>query len=471
MADGGEPSAVAALITRQRAALALAGSPPAALRRERLAALQALLDKNEDEVVAAVAKDFGVRSPVETRLTDLFLVAAQIALARRRLGRWMRSRHVPTPLYLWPGRSRIIPQPLGVVGVIGAWNYPVATLFAPMVCALAAGNSVILKPSEQAPRTAETLTRLVAERFDPAVVTTICGGPEIAAEFSGAGFDHLFFTGSGGIGRHVATAAAATLTPVTLELGGKSPGILDPGCDLPAAAGAIAFGKFLNAGQTCVGVDYILAPEAMHVPLAAILAQKFTAMFPNWPEGGDYTDILSQRHFDRLQALLDDAVARGAKVVRLASSTATKGRSFPPTLLFGVNDTMRVMNEEIFGPLLPVVAAENADDAIAYVAKRDKPLALYWFGRNRAVRERIIAETFSGGVTINGAASHVFHRALPFGGVGPSGNGAYFGEAGFRRFSKDKAVFIHGPFSAMPLLAPPYSARTDKLLRIMRRVL
>jgi coniferyl-aldehyde dehydrogenase len=458
-------------LAQQQKAFARNGTPSAAERRALLASLVRLLTENEVEIIDAVAADFGVRAHVETRLTDLLLIHAQIALTSRKLGRWMKPRRVPTPMYLWPGLSKVVPQPLGVVGIIGAWNYPVATLLAPMVCAIGAGNRVILKPSEQAPRTAETMARLLAQYFEPEMVTTILGGPEVAAEFANSQFDHIFFTGSGAIGRRVAVAAAENLVPVTLELGGKSPAIIDPGCKIETAINAIAFGKFLNAGQTCVGVDYIIAPKGLHEPVVTALQNRFNTMFPNFPVSTDYTHILTQRHFDRLQAILDDAIAKGARAIRLSTSSSANGRAFPPTVLLDVNDSMRVMNEEIFGPLLPIVACQTTDDAIAYVNARDKPLALYWFGRDRKACDMIIEKTFSGGVTINGTATHVFQRALPFGGVGPSGTGEYFGEAGFHRFSKQKSVFVHGPFSTMPLLAPPYTARTDRLLSIMRKIL
>ena len=461
---------IADRVARRRAQAMIEPSPSARVRRGRLAALRRLLDEGEDQLTTAVSADFGVRSRVETRLTDLFLVRAQLELAHRKLGRWMRRRRVPTPMYLWPGRSWVLPQPLGVVGVIGTWNYPIATVLAPAVCALAAGNRVIAKPSEQAPRTSEVLAKLIAEYFSPDVFDTVCGGPEVAAEVAAAPFDHLVFTGSAGVGRKVATAAAQNLTPVTLELGGKCPAILDPGCDLEAAVAAIAFGKLLNAGQTCVGVDYVLAPRAMHGALVEALKRRFSRMFPAWPQGGDYTHIISERHFGRLQALLEEAVARGAEAVPLSTGPGT-ARAFPPTVVLSPSDDMRLMQEEIFGPILPIVACEDADQAIAYVNARDKPLALYWFGRDAATRDRVLDRTFSGGATVNGAATHVFQRSLGFGGVGLSGMGEYLGETGFRRFSKEKSVFVHGPVNPIALLSPPYGPRTDALLSLLGRLI
>ena len=469
LVEAAERDLAGRIARRQRLAFAEL-SPSARLRRERLSSLRRLLDAGEDRLTAAVSADFGVRSRVETRLTDLFLVRAQLELAHSQLPRWMRRRRIPTPMYLWPGRSYVLPQPLGVVGVIGTWNYPIATVLAPAVGALAAGNRVIAKPSEQAPRTSEVLAELIAEHFSPDVFDTVCGGPEVAAEVAAAPFDHLVFTGSANVGRKVAAAAAQNLTPVTLELGGKCPAILDPGCDLEAAVAAIAFGKFLNAGQTCVGVDYVLAPQAMHGALVEALKRRFSRMFPAWPQGDDYTHIISGRHFGRLEGLLQDAIARGGEAVPLSPGPG-EGRAFPPTVVLNTGDDMGLMQEEIFGPILPIVACEDADQAIAYVNARDKPLALYWFGRDAATRDRVLERTFSGGATVNGAATHVFQRGLGFGGVGLSGMGEYFGETGFRRFSKEKSVFMHGPVNPIALLSPPYGPRTDALLSLLGRLI
>ena len=461
----------ATLLQAQRQAFLLEGTPPKTTRRARLAQLREMLRAGESELAAAVADDFGTRSAIETRLTDLFLVRAQLELALGKLGGWMRRRRKATPLYLWPGSSHVLPQPLGSVGVIGTWNYPIATVLAPAVCALAAGNRVMLKPSEQSSRTSSVLARLIGEYFPPDVMTCVLGGADVAAEFAATPFDHLVFTGSGGIGRQVAIAAAANLTPVTLELGGKCPAILDPSCDLDAAVTGIAFGKFLNAGQTCVGVDYILAPKSMHAALTEALQRRFATMFPEWPASDDFTHIISERHFARLRELVEDAAAQGATVTTFGGTTTVPGRAFPPTLMTDVHDAMRVLREEIFGPILPIISCEDSDAAIAYVNARDKPLALYWFGRDRAARDRVVHQTYSGGVTINGAATHVFQRNLAFGGVGASGIGEYFGEAGFRRFSKLKPIFRHGIVNPIALLSPPYNARTSRLISWMGRLL
>jgi coniferyl-aldehyde dehydrogenase len=386
-----------------------------------------MVEDGEAQLAEAISADFGNRSRIETRLTDILLVVSQTKLALRRIARWSRTRRVTTPIYMWPGTSKLLPQPLGVVGVIGAWNYPVATILGPAGCALAAGNRVVLKPSEQAPRTAEVLAGMIADRFAPEVLSVVLGGTDVATRFAALKFDHLVFTGSGAVGRKVAAAAAANLTPVTLELGGKCPAILDTSCNLDEAVSALLFGKFLNAGQTCIGVDYVLCPQAMQERLVLALRKCVTAAFPNWAENPDYTHILSQRHLARLEALLADARAKGASVQPLVPEMRSNGRAFQPTVVLGATEAMRLTQEEIFGPILPIVTCQTHDDAIAYINSREKPLALYWMGRNARIRDQVMAKTFSGGATVNGAVMPVYQQNFGFGGVGPSGMGEYLG--------------------------------------------
>jgi coniferyl-aldehyde dehydrogenase len=378
---------------------------------------------------------------------------------------------VPTPIYLWPGSSRVLPQPLGVVGVIGTWNYPVATVLAPAVCALAAGNRVLVKPSEQAPRTADVLAQIIADTFAPEVMSAVLGGADVAARVASLPFDHLVFTGSGAVGRKIAAAAAASLTPLTLELGGKCPAILDPSCDLDQAVSALLFGKFLNAGQTCIGVDYVLAPRTMQERLISALRARVAKAFPDWASNPDYTHIVSARHFTRLVELLTDGRAKGATVSALVPEVKANGRAFPPTVVTGATDDMRLLQEEIFGPILPIITCESHEEAIAYINARDKPLALYWFGHNARVRDEVLARTYAGGVTVNGTVMHVFQQNLGFGGVGASGIGEYLGETGFRRFSKEKPIFIQRRPNALGMLAPPYTRQTDRLLAMFRKLL
>ncbi len=460
-----------ARLDRQRRAFLLEGTPTVATRRRRIRTLLSMVENGAAELSQAICADFGNRSAVETRLTDILLVVSQAKMALRRLPRWARARRVPTPIYLWPGSSRILPQPLGVVGVIATWNYPVATLLGPAICALAAGNRVLVKPSEQAPRTAETLARMIGECFEPDVMSCVLGGADVAAQVSSLPLDHLVFTGSGAVGRKVAAAAAQNLTPVTLELGGKCPAILDPSCDLNQAVSALLFGKFLNAGQTCIGVDYLLVPKAMQVPLIAALRARVMDAFPNWAHNPDYTHIASERHLLRLQELLTEARAKGAKVSALVPDAIANGRAFPPTIVVGASDDLRLMREEIFGPILPIITCESHEEAIAHINSRDKPLALYWFGHDARIRDDVLARTFAGGVTVNGTVMHVFQQNLGFGGVGASGMGEYLGETGFRRFSKEKPIFIQYRPNALKFLAPPYTRWTDRILNVFTKLL
>jgi coniferyl-aldehyde dehydrogenase len=292
------------------------------------------------------------------------------------------------------------------------------------------------------PRTAEILSRMIADDFNPEVISTILGGSDISASFASLKFDHLVFTGSGAIGRKVAAAAAANLTPVTLELGGKCPAILDPSCNLEQAVTALLGGKFLNAGQTCVGVDYVLAPIAMQERLVAALRKRIIEAFPNWADNPDYSHIASKRRFSRLEELPTDARAKGARVISLVRASRPDGRVFPPTVVLDATDDMHLMREEIFGPIMPIIACENHDEAIEYVNLRDKPLALYWFGHDARKRDEVLSRTYSGGVAVNGAVTHVFQQKFGFGGVGASGMGECLGETGFRRFSKEKPIFF-----------------------------
>jgi coniferyl-aldehyde dehydrogenase len=456
----------------QRTAFADEMFPSREVRVDRLNRLQRLTEKYESAIEAAIAADFGHRSRHETELSEIYLVLSGIRHARRHVGRWMRPRRVATPVHMWPGRSEIFAQPLGVVGVISPWNYPFQLAMLPALGALAAGNRVLLKPSELTPSFSDLLREIVAEFFSPREFAVILGDVEIAQAFSRLPFDHLFFTGSTAVGREVALAAAANLTPVTLELGGKSPAIVDTDCDVAVAAPRIAYGKLLNAGQTCVAPDYVLVPRARVDEVVAAIAAAATAMYPSFADNPDYTGIVSDRHYRRLAALVADAEAGGAKAVRVdaaGQAAAAAARKFLPTLLVGVGDDMAVMREEIFGPVLPVVPYDTLDDAIAYVNRHPRPLALYWFGRRAANRDRVLRATVSGGVTTNDACWHVAQENLPFGGVGASGSGAYHGEQSFRTFSKDKPVFHQARFNGFWLFRPPYGRRFKAAIALLKR--
>jgi len=454
----------------QRRAFAADPNPPLAVRRQRLDRLLALIDDNEKAFITAVDADFGGRAAQETRIAELFVTRSAIVYARRRLARWMRTRRVPTALPFLPARNRLAAQPLGVVGVVSPWNYPIQLTLCPLVAALAAGDRALLKPSELTPRVSALLAELTARYFDPDLVSVVVGDAETGRAFVALPFDHLLFTGSTAVGRQVAVAAAVNLTPVTLELGGKSPAIFDLSCDLAQASARLAAGKLFNAGQTCVAPDYLLVPRGQADAAAAALAAAMTRLYPKFAANPDYTAIISERHRSRLVALVAEAREAGARIVEInpAGESFADSRKLAPTLVIGAPQTSRLMREEIFGPLLPIVEYERIDDAIATINHGERPLALYWFGRDAARRKRVLRETIAGGVTVNDCLLHFVQEGQPCGGVGASGVGAYHGEWGFRTFSKLKPVFHQSNLSGFPLLRPPYGKMTDWVLGALR---
>ena len=456
----------------QKRAFAADPDPPVAARRQRLDRLLALIDDHEDAFVAAVDADFGGRAAQETRIAELFVTRSAILYARRRLARWMRTRRVPTALPFLPGRNRLAPQPLGVVGIVSPWNYPIQLTLCPLAAALAAGDRALIKPSELTPRVSALLAELAAKYFDPDLVSVIVGDAEIGKAFVALPFDHLLFTGSTAVGRQVAAAAAANLTPITLELGGKSPAIFDPSCNLAQASARVAAGKLFNAGQTCVAPDYLLVPRGQADAAAAALATAMARLYPTLVANPDYTAIISERHRARLADLAVEARDAGARVVEInpANESFAGSRKLAPTLVIGAPPTSRLMREEIFGPLLPIVEYDQVEDAIAFVNRGDRPLALYWFGRDAARRARVLSETITGGVTVNDCLLHFVQEGQPCGGVGASGVGAYHGEWGFRTFSKLKPVFHQSNLSGFPLLRPPYGKVTDWILGALKRL-
>ena len=458
------------LLDLQQRAFAADPMPGRAVRHDRLGRLLAVVEQHADAFAAAISEDFGHRSRHETLIAEIFVVAAAIKHARRHLAKWMRMRRAPTAIQYRPGYNRVLPQPVGVVGVVSPWNYPLQLALGPAVGALAAGNRVMLKPSELTPRTSALLERTVGECFAEDEFAVISGGADTGRDFVELPFDHLLFTGSTAVGRLVAQAAAKNLTPVTLELGGKSPAILDPSCDLALAAPRLALGKLLNAGQTCIAPDYALVPAAQVERFTAAMCAAVTGMYPRTVDNDDYTSIVSDRHYARLERLLEDAKAKGASVVELGEKPDPARRRMPPVLVLGVNDGMDLMKEEIFGPLLPVVSYGSIDEAIGYVNRHDRPLALYWFGEDAASRDRVLARTVSGGVTVNDCLWHFAQEDLPFGGIGASGMGAYHGEAGFRAFSKEKPVFFQAKLNGMFLMRPPYGRVFERMVALLRRI-
>ena len=432
-------------------------APDLSLRLDRLARLRALIAENRTAVADAVSADFGNRSPDETGLLEVVPALNAVRHARRNVKRWMRPERRPVDMVFQPARAWVRHEPLGVVGIISPWNYPLLLALAPLVDALAAGNRAMLKPSEMTPRFSEVLQRLVVERFDPGEVTVATGGVDVAEAFSRLPFDHLVFTGSTSVGRKVMQAAAANLTPVTLELGGKSPAIVCPGYPADKAAESIAFGKFLNGGQTCIAPDYALVPKAEVGRFADAVLAAADKRYPTIAENGDYTAMITGRHFERLARAIDEAEAGGA-VLRVHEDAGTReARKIGPTVVTGVPPDSLLMREEIFGPVLPVIGYDDLDGALRFVRERDRPLALYCFSDDKAERERVLTGATSGGVTVNGTLLHIAQDTLPFGGIGASGIGAYHGRDGFRRLSHQRAVYEVGRFNGFErMLGPPY---------------
>jgi coniferyl-aldehyde dehydrogenase len=439
-------------------------------RQARLDALIALVHDNAERFVTAISGDFGHRSAHETRLLELFPSLEAIRHTRSHFGAWMKPQKKSASIWFRPGRARIIPQPLGVVGIIVPWNYPLFLAISPLAAALAAGNRVMIKMSEFTPRTGELLAELVAKYFNAEDVSVVLGDASVGADFARLPFDHLLFTGSTKVGHDIMRMAADNLTPVTLELGGKSPAIVGPEYSMAKAAERIMVGKLLNAGQTCIAPDYVLVPAGHEQAFIEAARGVVAKCFPDMANTPDYTAIVNDRHYQRLQAYVADARERGAQIEPLSTALADDTRrKLPPLALLKVDDNMRVMQDEIFGPLLPVLPYKDLDAAIAYVNQHPRPLALYYFGHDGAARDRVLNETVAGGVTINDTILHIAQEELPFGGVGPSGMGHYHGVEGFRTFSKQKAVFYQSRLNGMSLFNPPYGAMFERLTKFLIR--
>jgi coniferyl-aldehyde dehydrogenase len=437
-------------------------------RRGDLTRLRQAFKARLDEMAKVVAADFGQRSRHDSLMADGMTVLSEIDHMLKHLRRWMRPKKVHVDYRFQPGRAEIRAQPLGVVGVISPWNYPVNLALNPLAAAIAAGNHVMLKPSEHTPRTAEFLADLLTRVFPADRVQTVIGGADVAARFAELTFDHLFFTGSTQVGRLVMQSAAKNLVPVTLELGGKSPVIVAPDFPLDIAANRIAAGKLLNAGQTCIAPDYVLAPRGKGAELTERIGAYVTSSYANFSQSPDATAIVNERQHQRLLKLIDDARAHGATVTTFGDHDLSR-RLLAPTVIGNATDAMAVMQEEIFGPVLPIIEVDSVDAAIGFVNARPRPLALYLFDRNSERTSRVLNETVAGGVTVNDTMLHIALADLPFGGVGPSGMGAYHGEKGFQTFSTQKSVFYQARWSGLWLFKPPYKGFADRLVKFLTR--
>jgi coniferyl-aldehyde dehydrogenase len=458
------------LLQRLRDAQRNQGVPTWPQRAQRLRALQALVSDNRAAIAAAIDQDFGRRPAEETDLLEVFPSLSGIRYSLRHGRRWMRPHRRLAGLTFLPARTELRPQPRGVVGVIVPWNYPLYLAVGPLTDALAAGNRVLIKLSEYTPRFSALFAELVARYFAADEVVVVNGDAAVAQAFSQLPLDHLLFTGSTAVGRQVMAAAAPNLTPVTLELGGKSPAIIGPGARFEHAVERIMLGKLVNAGQTCIAPDYVLLPRARLDDFIACAQRAAARLYPALEHNPSYASIVSERHYQRLIGLRTDALGAGARAHPVAEGRdQPQQRRLLPLLLSRVDDAMPLMQQELFGPLLPLLPYDNLDEALAYVAAHPHPLALYLFEQDPALIERVLAGSLAGGVTVNDTLLHIAQHALPFGGVGPSGIGGYHGQAGFNTFSHLKPVFHQARFNGSGLLNPPYGARFKRLLEWLIR--
>jgi coniferyl-aldehyde dehydrogenase len=465
------PAALAAAFERQRSSYDTSPFPEWPVRRDRLQRLRSLITDNEAALEAAIDADFGGRPTVETQIAEVFPSLAEVRGALRHGAGWMRPRSVRVSKWFLPARAQIVPRPLGVIGIIVPWNYPLGLAVGPLVGALAAGNRAMIKTSEYTPAFSAQFATLVAKYFADDEVAVVTGGPDVAAQFSALPFDHLVFTGSTAVGRHVMGAAARNLTPVTLELGGKSPAVVAPGYDLARAAERIVAGKLLNAGQTCIAPDYVLVPRAEVGAFVEAARAAATRMYPRGLDEADFTSVINPRHYGRLVGYLDEAGAAGVTAQPLFSGRARddERHRLAPHALVEPPARLAVMREEIFGPLLPVLGYDDVGQALATVNAQPRPLALYWFDDDAARADHALRHTHVGGACVNDTLLHFVQDALPFGGVGPSGMGHYHGRWGFDAFSKLTPVFRQSRLNGMKLFSPPYRPHVGKLLRLMKR--
>jgi aldehyde dehydrogenase (NAD+) len=433
---------------------------PLAYRQQQLAGIARLLKERESEMLQALREDLGKPAP-EAFASETSAIARELAYARRRLPSWMRPERASTPLIAQPGRSRIYREPLGVVLLIGPWNYPLQLILVQLISAIAAGNCVVLKPSELAPASSALLARLLPKYLDREIIRVVEGGPAETTALLAEEFDHIFYTGGGTVARIIAEAAAKHLTPVTLELGGKSPCIVDRNTDLEVAARRIVWGKFMNAGQTCIAPDYVLVHEAVEQALISRMTKTIREFYGSDPRTSpDYGRMINRRHHKRVMGLL-----QGGGDILIGGEANEDELYIAPTILQHVPENAAVMEEEIFGPILPVIPVASIHDAVAFVNRRPKSLALYLFSADTRVRERVVAQTSSGAVVVNHVCIHEVLPTLPFGGVGASGMGAYHGKYGFETFSHRKPVVLKPTRMDLKLIYPPYDKNKEKWLR------
>ena len=458
------------LLGKQRNAFAHHGAPSRQARLSNLLKLKTAILALRREYESAISVDFGNRSFHETAVMEIMPVTQGIDYLRKNLRRWMRPQARRVAMQFMPARAKVVMQPLGVVGIVSPWNYPLALCLTPLATALAAGNRVMIKPSELTPKTSSLMTSMLSDIFTEDEVAVVRGGPKIGADFSALPFDHLFFTGSTSVGKAIMRAASENLVPVTLELGGKSPVVVDAAYSIDRVVRSLVYGKLSNAGQTCVAPDYaFIDEEGIDAFVAAFCAETQRA-YPQGPIDKGFTSVISQRHYERLVALIEDARAKGAKVVQIGSTPdISRPHTLQPTVIVGATFDMKVMQEEIFGPVLPIVAYRDLGDVITRINSGGRPLALYVFSDRGEFVDRVLHRTTSGSAVVNDTLLQFVQDDLPFGGVGPSGLGSYHGEEGFKTFSHAKGVFTQSRFSMAPMMRAPFGSLADRVLNFMLR--
>ena len=451
------------------------GAPDISLRKDRLDRVIAMVNKYDKQIIKSVSQDFGNRDPMMSAATEVASVIGPMEHAKKNLKKWMKTEKrkaaiapLGSALSLLGARAEVRYQPKGVVGAISPWNFPMNLALAPLAGIIAAGNRVMHKPSELTPTTSDLLKLMVEEYFDEAEMAVFVGDAEVGAAFSGLAFDHLIFTGGTSIAKHVMKAASENLVPLTLELGGKSPVVIGKNAKVKDAAQRVMQGKTMNAGQICLAPDYALVPEDKVDEFVKASVDVTSEMYPDMKDNDDFTSIINQRHFDRIQGYLEDAKEKGAEIVEINPSNEDFSQQphhkIPPTIVLNPSDDMKIMQEEIFGPVLPVKTYKDVSEPVDYINSKDRPLGLYYFGNDDNEKNFVLNNTTSGGVTVNDVISHIQMEDLPFGGVGPSGMGSYHGYDGFKEFSHQKAVYKQTNLNLMKLagLVPPYKKKEEK---------
>ena len=451
------------------------GAPSAALRADRLDRCMAMVSAYKKEIVESMQDDFGNRDPIMSATTEVDSVIGPMVHAKKNLKKWMKSEKRKAsiagtgPLLSLTGAKAVINyQPKGVVGVISPWNFPVNLALAPLAGIIAAGNRVMLKPSELTPSSSDLMQKMIDEYFDESEIAVFTGDPAVGAAFSALAFDHMLFTGGTEIAKHVMRAAADNLVPLTLELGGKSPVVVGKSSKMQDVAQRVMQGKTMNAGQICLAPDYALVPEGRLNEFVDAAVSVTSEMFPEMKDNDDYTSIINQKHYDRIQGYLTDAKEKGAEVVEINPNNEDFSQQphhkIPPTIVLNPTEDMQIMQEEIFGPVLPVKTYSNVSESVDYINSKDRPLGLYYFGKDKKEQDFVLNNTTSGGVTVNDVISHIQMEDLPFGGVGPSGMGSYHGHDGFKEFSHAKATYTQSKLNLMKIagLVPPYKKKEEK---------